>query len=65
MHDKTLLIPDAGIVWFTTANMTRGSWQLSLNATLRSTSHPVSITLLARFLEHWRNARAVLPAARS
>lgn len=60
MHDKTLIFPVTGITYLTTANITRGSWTLSLNTVARIQSPAFTHALETQFHEHWRVCR-ILP----
>lgn len=60
MHDKTLIFPQTNITYLTTANITRGSWTLSMNAVARIESPAFTRALEHQFNQHWHVAR-VLP----
>lgn len=60
MHAKTILLPESGIAYFTSANLTRGSWTLSVNTTIRIESEHF-VTQMARDFHSAFQTAKILP----
>lgn len=57
MHDKTILFPQLDVIYLTSANMTRGSWTLSVNAAVRVENRGLCGDLAATFIHRFAHAK--------
>lgn len=57
MHNKTIILPPIGVTYLTTANLTKGSWTLSVNVAARIASQNFTANAYAEFAELWNAAK--------
>jgi phosphatidylserine/phosphatidylglycerophosphate/cardiolipin synthase-like enzyme len=59
MHTKMILLHPMAITYIGSHNLTRGSFSMSENATLRTDDPDIYNLTLNRFIERWKNSKPV------